>query len=61
MIKLVAVSLKNGDLLTRPPNASQMVVKWAELISDLSSNLVNLFLALFSDPVSNFDNLVSLE
>ena len=61
MIQLPAVFLKHGQLLAHPPNAVQVIEKWAELFSDLSRDLIDLPFAVFSDPITNSDNLVSLK
>ena len=61
MVELPAVLLKHSQLLVHLPNAVQVVIKWAELFSDLSRDLIDLLFAVFSDPITNSDNLVSLE
>ena len=61
MVQLSTVFLKNGQLLSHPPNAVQVIEKWVELISDLRRDLIDLFFAVFPDPITNPDNLVSLE
>ena len=37
-----------------------MLEKWAELMSDHLCDLIDLFLTVFSDPMTNVANLVSL-
>ena len=61
MVQLSTVFLKNSQLLAHPPNTVQVIKKWAELIPDLPRNLIDLFFTVFPDPITNSDNLVSLE
>ena len=47
--------------MSNPPNGVQVIVKWAELISDLSRDLINLSLTVLVDALTHLDDLVTLD
>jgi hypothetical protein len=61
MIQLLAVFLQNDQLLIHPPDAVQVSEKRAELFPDFSCYLVDLLFTVFPDPITDFDDLISLE